>query len=439
MSKASMSEVSAGRRGPASWDRLLWLVRALLSYDDGEEVKPPEGRDPQLQVWRDRWHSLESERAAARRASSTEDTGRVNTAGRDPAATSSRLEGVEPDDRPWPFGRRQRLSPLDALAALPDPASTTAADDNAAVVSPEAAPPSQMLIPTQQLQAPSQPNTALTAPQLPRFTPADGDPLPGDCGEVSAVAFLPGGRYLAIVSGNVIRLCDPISRVSVGLLTDSEETKFLAVAFSSDGSLLAAGDSDGTLHLRNVAKGSRKGPIRERIEKIWSVAFSPDDRILATGSAGGRVRLWDAAGRALSVDLNGHTGDVYSVAFSPNGRLLATAGEDGTVHLWAQLAEKVVSSAFNSDPLKHPLTDMAQVTAVLNDLRSFVHEREQAGASATDTMVLVGASTVLWLESLQEGVSFPMRAILDLALKKSLADERTVMPTSMRVGRFKKD
>ena len=32
-----------------------------------------------------------------------------------------------------------------------------------------------------------------------------------------------------------------------------------------------------------------------------------------------------------------------------------------------------------------------------------------------------------------------MRAILEHALQKSLADEHTWMPTSIRVGRFKKD
>lgn len=123
------------------------------------------------------------------------------------------------------------------------------------------------------------------------------------------------------------------------------------------------------------------------------------------------------------------------MAFSPNSRLLATSSADGTVQLCAP-AKKVVSDVFTR--LKHALTEMAQIAALLDDLRSFVHERGEAGASAVDTMALVGASNVLWLESLQEH-DFPMRGILELALKRSLADERTVMPTSIRVGRFKND
>ncbi|MFF7130469.1 WD40 repeat domain-containing protein, partial [Streptomyces sp. NPDC008240] len=163
-------------------------------------------------------------------------------------------------------------------------------------------------------------------------------------------------------------------------------------------------------------------------------------RFLATGSEDKTVRLWDAARRTPVGDpLTGHTEQVFSVAFSPDGHLLATGSLDGTVQLWAQ--QKRVSS-FNRriefDPLKVQLTDKPQVVAVLNDLRSFVQERGEAGASAADTMVLVGASTVLWLESLQDG-ALPMRAILEHALEKSLADERTVMPDSIRVGRFKND
>ncbi|MFF0744976.1 hypothetical protein ACFYVL_31700 [Streptomyces sp. NPDC004111] len=86
VSLASMSEIFAGRRGPSSLNRLLWLVRTLLSYDDGEEVQPPERRDPRLEPWRERWNAIEALRAAARRspavsaAAETEDPAAVPAA-----------------------------------------------------------------------------------------------------------------------------------------------------------------------------------------------------------------------------------------------------------------------------------------------------------------------------------------------------------------------
>ncbi len=141
MSKASVSEVFAGRRGPASLDRLLWLVRVLLSYDDGEEVKPPERRDPELQVWRDRWHTLERARAAARRASSTADAERVLAAGRDSVAATSLVEGIEPDDTFLRSARHQRRSPFGLLSDLPAPATLPAGDDSAATARPGTPPP----------------------------------------------------------------------------------------------------------------------------------------------------------------------------------------------------------------------------------------------------------------------------------------------------------
>lgn len=132
MSKASVSEVFAGRRGPASLDRLLWLVRVLLSYDDGEEVKPPERRDPELQVWRDRWHTLERARAAARRAPSTDDAERVLASDRDSVAATSLVEGIEPDDTFLRSGRHQRRSTFELLNDLPASAALPAGDDSAA-------------------------------------------------------------------------------------------------------------------------------------------------------------------------------------------------------------------------------------------------------------------------------------------------------------------
>ncbi|MFF7130468.1 WD40 repeat domain-containing protein, partial [Streptomyces sp. NPDC008240] len=320
MSKASMSEVFAGRRGPASLDRLLWLARALLSYDDGEEVKPPERRDPQLQVWKDRWHTLESVRAVARRASSTEDTEKVHTADRDPAETSSRLEGIEPDDTPLRFTRHRRRSPFEIVAALSAPASTTAAGDNSTATRPEAAPSPQMVIPTQQLQAPPQPNASLAAPRLPGFASV-GSPLTGDVGTVSAVAFSPDGRVLAIVSGNVVRLWDPIKRVSAGApLSGSSEVTFWPVAFSPDWNLVATGNGN-VVRLWDAAQRTPVGDLTGDAEDVNAVAFSLDGHLLATGGLDGTVRLWDAARRTPVGDpLTGHTGMVYSVAFSPDGR-----------------------------------------------------------------------------------------------------------------------
>jgi WD40 repeat protein len=70
---------------------------------------------------------------------------------------------------------------------------------------------------------------------------------------------------------------------------------------------------------------------------VWSTAFSPDGRTLAAGSTDGTVWLWNVADPArpsLIATLTGPADHVYSVAFSPSGDQLAASSYEGTVHLW---------------------------------------------------------------------------------------------------------
>ena len=69
-----------------------------------------------------------------------------------------------------------------------------------------------------------------------------------------------------------------------------------------------------------------------------AVAFSPDGTLLAAAYADGYVRLSNpATGQPAGVPLQAYTGPeaaVTGVAFSPDGKLLATADADGTVRTW---------------------------------------------------------------------------------------------------------
>ncbi|MFF8476062.1 hypothetical protein [Streptomyces sp. NPDC015414] len=66
-SKGTMSMVFNGKQY-ISLDKLLWLVRSVMSWNEyGEECDPPDRRDKVLTPWRERWFALDALRAARRR------------------------------------------------------------------------------------------------------------------------------------------------------------------------------------------------------------------------------------------------------------------------------------------------------------------------------------------------------------------------------------
>lgn len=108
----------------------------------------------------------------------------------------------------------------------------------------------------------------------------------------------------------------------------------MAIAFSPDGQLIAAGDSSGTLYLWHTATTQLLMTFTGHTGWVWSVAFNADGTLLASSSADSTVRLWDVqSGGCLQV-LTAHTASVWSVSFSPEGQQLASASEDKTVRLW---------------------------------------------------------------------------------------------------------
>ncbi|MFI5877156.1 hypothetical protein ACIBAH_32870 [Streptomyces sp. NPDC051445] len=65
-SKSTMSMVFNGKQY-ISLDKLLWLVRSVMSWDEyGDECCPPTRRDEALTSWRERWFALDALRAARR-------------------------------------------------------------------------------------------------------------------------------------------------------------------------------------------------------------------------------------------------------------------------------------------------------------------------------------------------------------------------------------
>src|SRR5207248_6175499 len=100
------------------------------------------------------------------------------------------------------------------------------------------------------------------------------------------------------------------------------------------GDVVAAGLSDNTIRVWDLATGREVLHIKDRGRGTLALAYSPDGKVLAASGMTGEVHLLDAGtGRELAV-LRGHRGTVRALAFSPDGRLLASASDDTTVLLW---------------------------------------------------------------------------------------------------------
>jgi len=111
----------------------------------------------------------------------------------------------------------------------------------------------------------------------------------------------------------------------------------IAVAWSDD---IASGSIDSTVRVRD-AGGHVRAVLSDRAgADVNGLAWSPDGSTLAAANQDGGVRLWDPRDKKLVARLLRHGGWSRGVAWSPDGRTLASSGQDGMLRLWDPDAKK---------------------------------------------------------------------------------------------------
>ena len=151
-----------------------------------------------------------------------------------------------------------------------------------------------------------------------------------------AVAISPGGDYLAssCVFDDPVRLYR-ISGWAERMRMPGHTSGVERVAFHPHLPLLASGEVDGRIILRDALKGRLIRHWQAHQSYVGALVFSPDGLILASGGGGGStgIALWHgetgAPLRSIASDVAVHS----ALAFDREGRRLASGDLNGTIRI----------------------------------------------------------------------------------------------------------
>ncbi len=160
-------------------------------------------------------------------------------------------------------------------------------------------------------------------------------------GKVEDMAWSSDGNTLAIASSVGIWLVKPTELdqdYAPRLLQGLEAIQWMrSIALSPDGNTIAAGDSNGTVHVLDAASGEERAILQGHTGYVTSVAFSPDGEYLVSASNyiyDLTIRVWQVSTGEQQTLRDHYLWPIQSLAYSPDGAMIAYGTAEGTIHLW---------------------------------------------------------------------------------------------------------
>ena len=192
-----------------------------------------------------------------------------------------------------------------------------------------------------------------------------------------ALAVRPDGEHIAIATDNGTLILDASLKVMHSLATHSTH----AVAYSSDGLYIAAGEASGAFSVRLYSTSS---PLYDHIadgtghhDAVRGLSYSPSSRRVVSGSKDHTAIVWAVPSMAALHSLTGHKQSIRAVAYISE-TIVATGGHDKLVCVWDTVTAKCM----------HELklhADMVNVLVLSADGNSLISGGDDHTIKLTDT------------------------------------------------------